>query len=92
VSHEDATQALFVHLYEDLRRLAKTYMGRERSSHTLAPTALVHEAYLCLSAQRKQNWDGAAEFYAAASTMMRRILINYAKRANSQKRGEGGEG
>ena len=88
MSHNEATQELFVNLYEDLRRLAGSFMARERSAHTLGATALVHEAYIRISSQEKQSWSGEREFYSVASTMMRRILINYAKQAGSAKRGQ----
>ena len=74
-------------LYEELRRLARHFLARERSDHTLQPTALVHEAYLRLIDQHAVDWRNRAHFLAMAATMMRRILINHAHAHNAAKRG-----
>jgi RNA polymerase sigma factor (TIGR02999 family) len=73
-------------LYEELRRLARHFLGGERSDHTLQPTALVHEAYLRLIDQRAVDWRNRAHFLAMAATMMRRILINHAQAHKAAKR------
>jgi RNA polymerase sigma-70 factor (ECF subfamily) len=71
----------------ELRRLAESYLRRERPSHTLQPTALVNEAYLRLVDQRKARWQNRAQFYGIAAQLMRRILVDYARRHNAAKRG-----
>jgi RNA polymerase sigma factor (TIGR02999 family) len=78
-----------VSVYRELRRLAETYLRYERRDHTLQPTALVHEAYVRLAEQRKVIWQNREHFVGVAATMMRRILVNYAVRRNSDKRGGG---
>ena len=60
-------------VHDELRRLARRYMGRERVGHTLQPTALVHEAYLRLVDLHRVRWQDRGHFFAVASTMMRRI-------------------
>lgn len=74
-------------VYEELRRLAKSHLSRERENHTLQPTALVHEAYLRLIGQTKVEWQNRAHFFGIAARLMREILIEYARGRNSQKRG-----
>jgi RNA polymerase sigma factor (TIGR02999 family) len=74
-------------VYDELRRIARSYMRKERREHTLTPTALVHEAYLKLIEQRAMNWQNRAHFFAVASRLMRRILIDYAREHRSGKRG-----
>jgi RNA polymerase sigma-70 factor (ECF subfamily) len=73
-------------VYNELRRLARFYMLRERSDHTLQPTALVHEAYLRLQCQEKSSFANRTQFISVAAGMMRRILVNHAVRRNRQKR------
>jgi RNA polymerase sigma-70 factor (ECF subfamily) len=73
-------------LYEELRGLARYFLSAERSSHTLQPTALVHEAYMRLIDQHSVNWRNRAHFLGVAATMMRRILINYAEARKAAKR------
>jgi RNA polymerase sigma factor (TIGR02999 family) len=73
-------------LYEELRGLARYFLSAERSSHTLQPTALVHEAYLRLIDQHAVNWRNRAHFLGVAATMMRRILVNYAEARRTSKR------
>ena len=77
-------------IYEDLRGLAHRYMSGQRADHTLQTTALVHEAYLRLADQTNPNWQTRAHFFAVAARAMRHILVDYAKRYRSQKRGGGG--
>jgi RNA polymerase sigma factor (TIGR02999 family) len=83
----DATAALFPLVYEELRRLARAQMANEREGHTLQPTALIHEAYLRLTGNPNQNWDGRGHFFAAAAEAMRRILVESARRKQRLKRG-----
>src|SRR5260370_12690694 len=73
-------------LYEELRGLARYFLSAERSTHTLQPTALVHEAYMRLIDQHAVNWRNRAHFLGVAATMMRRILINYAEAREAAKR------
>ncbi|YCM45739.1 sigma-70 family RNA polymerase sigma factor [Verrucomicrobiaceae bacterium 227] len=86
---ENAAAELLPAAYRELRSLAASKMGRERAGHTLQPTALVHEAYLRLSGPDglSSKWDCRAHFFKAAAEAMRRILIESARRKDSQKRG-----
>lgn len=83
-----ALDALLPLVYDELRRLARSYLQRERSDHTLQSTALVHEAYLRLVGQNV-SWQNRAHFFGIAAQMMRRILVDHARGRNSAKRGEG---
>ncbi len=74
-------------VYDELRRMARTYLRSERSDHTLQATALVHEAYLRLIDQRSVSWQNRAHFFGIASQMMRRILVNHAVAHAAEKRG-----
>jgi len=74
-------------VYGELRRLANSYLKRERSDHTLQPTALVHEAYLRLVGQKSIEWQNRAHFYGIAANMMRRILVDHARAHATEKRG-----
>ncbi|HSH38249.1 MAG TPA: ECF-type sigma factor [Chthoniobacterales bacterium] len=76
-------------VYDELRQLAGNYLRRERSDHTLQPTALVHEAYLRLVDQRSVDWNNRGQFLAIAARMMRRILVNHAVARQTAKRGGG---
>lgn len=78
-------------VYGELRRLAASYLSRERPGHTLQPTALVHEAYLRLIDQRQIDWSNRAQFVGLAAVMMRRILVNHARDRVAEKRGAGAE-
>lgn len=84
-----AVERLFPFVYDELRRLARNYLSKERAGHTLQPTALVHEAYLRLIDQNRTNWENRTHFYAVAATLMRRILVNHARDHAAQKRGGG---
>ena len=84
---EEAIDALLPAVYGELRRLAGTHLSRERSDHTLQPTALVHEAYLRLMEQKAIDWHSRAHFFGVASRLMREILIEHARKRNRQKRG-----
>jgi RNA polymerase sigma factor (TIGR02999 family) len=85
--YDQAREELLPLVYDELRRLARGYLGRERNSHTLQPTALVHEAYLRLIDQRKVDWRNRAQFVGVAAVMMRRILVNHAREHLARKRG-----
>jgi len=89
-SHGDqkALDAVMPVVYDELRRLARSYMRRERPGHTLQTTVLVHEAYLRLLGQ-DANWVNRAHFFGIAAKMMRRILIDHAKSHGRAKRGGG---
>ena len=74
-------------VYEELRRLAHRYMGRERIGHTLQTSGLVNEAYLRLIDQRQVQWQNRNHFFGIAAQMMRRILVDYARSRGYAKRG-----
>jgi RNA polymerase sigma-70 factor, ECF subfamily len=76
-------------LYEELRRLAQSYMSGERPDHTLQATALVNEAYLRLAERTAPHWQDRAHFFAGAARMMRHILVDHARRRQRVKRGSG---
>ena len=76
-------------VYDELRRIAARQLRRERAGHTLQPTALVHEAYVKLVDQRHVDWRDRAHFYGVASQVMRRLLVDHARRHNANKRGNG---
>jgi RNA polymerase sigma-70 factor, ECF subfamily len=82
----DAVDALVPIVYSELRKLAGHYLKREREGHTLQPTALVHEAFLKLVEQETQ-WQNRTHFFAMAANLMRRILVDYARGHNAEKRG-----
>lgn len=73
-------------VYQELRRRAAAHLRRERRDHTFQPTALVHEAYLRLVDQRRAAWQNRAQFFAVASQMMRRILVDRARARRMAKR------
>lgn len=77
-------------VYDELRRLARSYLRRERPGHTLQSTAIVHEAYLRLVDQQSVSWQNRSHFYGVAAQMIRRILVDHARARRTQKRGEGG--
>jgi RNA polymerase sigma factor (TIGR02999 family) len=83
----DALDDLMPMIYEDLRRLAAAYMRREPVGHALQPTALVNEAYLRLVDQRRVKWRNRAHFFGVAAGMMRRILVDQARRRRAERRG-----
>jgi RNA polymerase sigma factor (TIGR02999 family) len=74
-------------LYDELRRLAAYYLRQERGNHTLQATALVHEAYLRLVDQREVQWQNRNHFFGVAAQVMRRILLDYARKHEAVKRG-----
>src|SRR3982750_4777540 len=85
----DAERKLLDIVYNELHGIARRYMRRERSDHTLQPTALVHEAYVHLVGQRAKDWQNRAHFYGVAAQIMRRILVDYARSHEAAKRGGG---
>src|SRR6188508_517752 len=76
-------------VYAELRRVAARQLRRERADHTLQPTALVHEVYLRLVDQRQVDWQNRAHFFGVAAEVMRRILVDHARRHAAIKRGDG---
>lgn len=82
-----ALERLMPLVYDELRRLARSYLRRERPDHTLQATALVNEAYLRLIDQHSVTWRNRAHFFGIAAQMMRRILVNHALARQAAKRG-----
>ena len=74
-------------VYDELRRLARAYLVKERRDHSLPATGLVHEAYLKLIDQRRVRWQNRAHFYAVAAQVMRRLLVDHARARGAAKRG-----
>jgi RNA polymerase sigma-70 factor, ECF subfamily len=86
---EQALHKLTPLVYAELRRLARSYMNRERPGHTLQTTALVHEAYTRLIDTPRVNWQDRNHFFAVCSTLMRRVLVDHARSHGYVKRGGG---
>jgi RNA polymerase sigma-70 factor, ECF subfamily len=84
---QTAFEQLMPLVYDELHRLAKRYMGRERSGHTLQTTALIHEAYLRLIERGHTRWENRAHFFAISAQLMRQILVDFARSRRSRKRG-----
>lgn len=78
-------------VYDELRRMAHRYLGRERVGHTLQSAALVNEAYLKLLGERQMDWQNRAHFFAVAAHAMRQILVDYARTRNRDRRGGGAQ-
>ena len=76
-------------VYAELHRLAQSFMQRERPDHTLGATALVHEVYLKLIDERRVDWRGRAHFFGAVANIMRRLLVDHARKRLAAKRGGG---
>jgi RNA polymerase sigma factor (TIGR02999 family) len=85
---EAALASLLPLVYEELRAIAWRHLRHERGSHTLQRTALVHEAFLRMVDQKQVDWGGRTQFFGLASQMMRRILVDHARRRGAVKRGE----
>jgi RNA polymerase sigma factor (TIGR02999 family) len=85
--NQEAGEKLVPLVYEELKRLARNHMSRERPDHTLQTTALVHEAYLKLVKQQDVNWRNRSHFIGVASQLMRRVLIDHARGHLREKRG-----
>ena len=84
---QNALDELVPVVQTELHRLAQAYMRRERDNHTLQPTALVNEAYLRLVDQSRVRWQNRAHFYGVAAQLMRRILVDHARKRHAAKRG-----
>jgi RNA polymerase sigma factor (TIGR02999 family) len=85
----EALEKLLPEVYTELRRLARGYLSREKAGHTLAPTALVHEAFMRFLELKAIDFQSRAHFFAVCATFMRRILINHARDRSRKKRGGG---
>lgn len=86
---QEALDELMPLVYQELRKLARSYLRGERPEHTLQPTALVNEAYLKLVGQRNVRWQNRRHFFGIAAQLMRRILVDHARKRQSEKRGGG---
>lgn len=86
---ESALNSLLPLVYDELRALARRSLARERGAHTLQRTALVHEAFLRMVDQTHVDWQSRAQFLGVASQMMRRVLVDHARRRTADKRGGG---
>jgi RNA polymerase sigma-70 factor (ECF subfamily) len=86
---QSAADRLTPLVYEELRRLAASYMRGERPSHTLQPTALIHEAYVRLIDQGQPAWRSRTQFFRFSAHLMRQVLVDHARARNSAKRGAG---
>jgi RNA polymerase sigma factor (TIGR02999 family) len=84
-----AADQLMAEMYGELRTLARRYLDRERPGHTLQPTALVNEVYLKLVDQSEVDWKGRTHFFALGAQVMRRVLVDHARRKGRAKRGGG---
>lgn len=87
----DAEAQLMERVHSELRRLAASYLRREPPGVTLQPTDVVNEAYLRLLPQRNVSWENRAHFFGIAARMMRRVLVDHARRKRAAKRDAGGE-
>jgi RNA polymerase sigma-70 factor, ECF subfamily len=86
---DSALERLMPIVYDELRRVAHRYMGREREAHVLQTTALVNEAYLRLIDSSRVRWQNRAHFFAVSSQLMRRVLVDVARARDRDKRGGG---
>lgn len=89
--NQAALDELYPLVYDELHRLARRYMSRERKGHTLQTTALINEAYVRLVDQRNVHWANRSHFFAISAQIMRRILIDHARRHAYAKRGGGAQ-
>ena len=89
--NQSALDELYPLVYDELHRLARRYMSRERKDHTLQTTALINEAYVRLVDQKNVNWANRSHFFAISAQIMRRILIDHARRHAYAKRGGGAQ-
>jgi RNA polymerase sigma factor (TIGR02999 family) len=87
--NQSALDELYPLVYDELHRLARRYMSRERKGHTLQTTALINEAYVRLVDQKNVHWANRSHFFAISAQIMRRILIDHARRHAYAKRGGG---
>lgn len=84
---EVALERLMPLVYDELRRMARRYMRRQPSGHTLQTTELIHEAYMKLAGQDRKEWQNRAHFFGVAAKAMRHILVDYARSKSRKKRG-----
>jgi RNA polymerase sigma-70 factor, ECF subfamily len=89
--NQTALEKLYPLVYDELHRMARQYMNRERKGHTLQTTALINEAYVRLVDQKHVHWENRAHFFAISAQIMRRILIDHARRHAYAKRGGGAQ-
>lgn len=89
--NQTALDKLYPLVYDELHRMAGRYMNRERKNHTLQTTALINEAYVRLVDQKHLHWENRAHFFAISAQIMRRILIDHARRHAYAKRGGGAQ-
>jgi RNA polymerase sigma factor (TIGR02999 family) len=87
--NKEAEGVLIPLVYSELRRIAAAYLRHEPQGHSLQPTALVHEAYLHLTAIKEIDWQSRSHFFAVSATIMRRILVDRARASRARKRGDG---
>ncbi len=87
--NKSALDELIPLVFDELHRQAARYLRRERVDHTLQTTALINEAYLKLIEQNRVNWESRTHFFAIAANLMRRVLVDYARSKNRDKRGGG---
>lgn len=87
--NESAMEQLMAVVYDELRKISRSYLSNERSDHTLGATGLVNEAYFRLVNQNRTSWQSRAHFFGVAAQVMRRILINHARDKKAAKRGGG---
>jgi RNA polymerase sigma factor (TIGR02999 family) len=87
--NEESLRRLVPLVYHELRRVAHYHIRKERPDHTLQTTALVHEAYLCLTKQQPMDFENRAHFFAVCAQLMRQILVQYARRRRAAKRDGG---
>ena len=86
-----ALEKLWPLVYDDVRRLARRQMARERGDHTLQGTALVNEAFIRLAGQRVLEWQNREQFLSLAAQIMRRVLVDHARQRGAQRRGDGAQ-
>ncbi len=86
---EESLERILPLVYDELRQLAASRMGRERRNHTLQPTALVHEAFIRLTELHRIRWRDRSHFFGAVAQIMRRILVDHARKHRATKRGSG---
>jgi RNA polymerase sigma-70 factor (ECF subfamily) len=89
--NQTALDKLYPLVYDELHKMANRYMKRERKDHTLQTTALINEAYVRMVAQKNVHWENRAHFFAISAQIMRRILIDHARRHHYAKRGGGAQ-
>ncbi len=82
-----AVNELLPMVYDELRKMARVYLRKEKLNHSLQPTSLVHEAYLRMVNQPQVKWEDRAQFFGLASTLMRNILVDHARKRHAEKRG-----